>query len=244
MKNTTKKKIVKEKPNELDTVLKYFTPSFGNWKNDRYDWHSGIVEISYKRDYGSNCNCGSICRCSKIKDIEITSFDLDELIGYVLTDVKDIYLKYCVDRIIRLSSLSEHSFETPTCGGYYGDEVVGSFLDESINKDLHQKIFKLKELSDLDKIKYVLTLEYGYLLKEIEEAKSIEIDDISLDDLLGQEEYRKKVNISKDIYGEKFNLPLGIFLKRNPKYRLIDGYHRVVKAKSLGMNNVKGIILC
>lgn len=245
----------KSKPTELDNILDKFIIKDHNEVRFRYyesdktktDWYyvSGMT-IDYSRDYDcENNNCDNdICRCSSISNATIKEFNINTMIDSILEKTKNIYLRYCIDRIIRQSKINKDSFNIPVVGGYYGDEINGVYLYDNINNSIHKKIAGLKDLSDIDKVKYILNLEYGYLLKDVENAKEIKIVDINIDEsFLSQEEYFKKVDISGDWYGEKFNLPRGIFLMNGDKFRLIDGYHRVVKAKSVGIKIVQGIVL-
>lgn len=209
----------------------------------RYNWkYLDVIDFDYDRN-NDNCHCPDYCRCSVIVNIELTRFSMNNMIDILLKNINSQILKYSIDRIIRSSKLNENDFNLVTCGGYYGEEVDGLYLSEEKNKFLSDKISELIELSDIDKIKYVLNLEYGHLLDVVKESIDFSIENINMNNINFQDDYRKKIDVTENFYDEKFQLPRGIFVKSGDRYRLIDGYHRVMKAKSMNYFEVKGIVL-
>jgi len=243
-----KKEILKSEEDLLDEVIKNFTSTKrSKWDRfDRqYDWrHSEVIQYDYNNEYNClNSCCDSICRCGVITDIELSKFNTNVMISQITSGIENDILVYCIDRIIRLQKLTEDCFQLHTCGGYYGEEIDGLHLDEYHEKIISDNLSKLKEISDADRIKLVLTLEYGHLLDVLVDTSSAMIHNIDINNISFQEVYRKKIDTSENYYDEKFQLPRGIFIAKGNEFRLIDGYHRVMKAKSLGMDKIKGIVL-
>lgn len=243
-----KNEILTCEENLLDKVIKNFI-SIKRSEWDRFgrqhDWrHCEFIQYDYNKEYNcSDGHCNSICRCGVITDIELSKFDTNAMVSDITSGIENDILIYCIDRIIRLQKLTEDCFQLHTCSGYYGEEIDGLYLDESYEKIISDNLSKLKGISDADRIKFVLTLEYGYLLDVLVDTSSAMIHNIDINNISFQEEYRKKINTSENYYDEKFQLSRGIFIAKGNEFRLIDGYHRVMKAKSLGMDQVKGIVL-
>ncbi len=245
--------MVNKKKTNLEKVLSFFELKDPDNYHSRfiYNKHStnwsyqGVIDYDYENDR-EGCDCPDYCRCGRIVNTKTSNFNINNLIN-TITDfgkTPDEILTYCVDRVVRSKKLENDDFEVATCGGYYGEEIDGVYLDNTVSQKLYDSLKKLENLSDIEMIKYVLEIEYGYLLEELKNTQTVKIKDISINDISFQEDYRKKVDISENYYDEKFTLPRGIFLpKDNNKFRLIDGYHRVVKAKSLNLTTIKGIIL-
>jgi len=181
----------------------------------------------------------SYTRCGKIIDTEILNFNIEDISTH---NFDDEILSYCVDRIIR-SSIREDDFELDIHPGYYGEECYGLVLDQSIENSVYNKLLKLKDLPDTDKIKYVLELEYEFLLPSLIETTNTEITNINMNDILFNDQYRKKVPVIEEMYNLNYPLARGVFLRVGDKFRLIDGYHRLVKAKLLNLQEIKGIVL-
>lgn len=230
------------KKNKTEINFNYILEKFATNKK-RHSWSYGGVEYDYDR---TSCqgNCDDYCRCTEIINTRITEINYNYIVKSITESVKDnVILTYCIDRIIRSSKLDEDDFEISTCRGYYGEEIDGVYLDQKKNDTIYNNLKQLENMSDIEKVKFVLTLEYGYLLDVIENTTEVSIKEIDLDKITFQQDYRKKINLDEDFYDEKFTLPRGIFIENGEAHRLIDGYHRIMKAKSIGMNKVDGIVV-
>jgi len=228
-----KAKIIKDDNYYIDKALKFC--------NEQYDWHYSSIEIEYDRT--SCTGCEDYCRCAKIINAEIESLNINEFLSNFLDDSAPAILNYCIDRIVRLAKISKDSFEINVAQGYYGEEIDSVTLDSGIVKKLYKNIVKLKDLLGIQKIKHVLTLEYGYLLDSIKWLDNYKIEEIWLNEISYNDDYRKKVDISENYYDKDFTLPRGIFIKKGDQYKLIDGYHRTLKAKSIGLTRINVIVL-
>lgn len=189
------------------------------------------VEYDYER---SDCTCNDwICRCTTIDRRWIEKIEINETItrlcesNYHIKDLNYIDF-YCFDRICRIFRVwDKEYYEIEVCGGYYGEEIAGVYFEneEKVVSEFN-KLLELK--SDIDKIKYVLRLEYGYVIKSVEDANSISIVECNPELIVSpQMEYYRR--LEKDVVDsyKGYEAPCAICKKCNDKYLTIDGYHRV-----------------
>lgn len=188
------------------------------------------IEVKYKR---TACRClESICRCTEIYDTRIESMDveriLEELFAANYGNRSCSYLDfYCFDRICREYKIyDEDCYDIIVRNGYYGQEIDGVFF---VNEDKVNAAFDkvLKYENDIDKIKYILELEYGYLIDDVEKATKVSIIDCDTKDVIApnREYYRKMDEDVVESYKD-FRGPCAICKKHKNLYMLIDGYHR------------------
>lgn len=187
--------------------------------------------VDYEYSSGSyNCTCEGICRCSTISNAHITSVNPSGMVekyvshNKIKSSVSEIE-KYCIERIFVCHQVYlPEKWDIGICNGYYGQEVgsVTLYDEHSVYSDI-DKMLNLK--SDTKKIEFVLTLEYGYILEDLNN-RTYSIESIKKSDLIfGQREYVKRVQ-RQSYYDEYYKSPRGIVIPQEDKYRLIDGYHR------------------
>ena len=194
------------------------------------DW---TVDYDYDR---SPCRCHDWpCRCTTIERTWIEKVDVKEVVDTLFhnhckneTNID----KYCFDRICHAFNVYDKElYEVRTGSGYYGEEVYGVYFDnEEKIVNAYSELQALK--TDIEKVKYCLKLEYGYLIDCVKSATSAAIIEVSLDNIrIPQTDYFIKVD--KDViedYKDR-NLPIAACIKSGDCYRLIDGYHRYVANK-------------
>lgn len=242
------KKRSKNKNSDLEKAISFFVPKEkkgGEFTSNQFDWYyTSILDFDYETSH--NCSeegCDDICRCEKITDTSLSNLDVIKLVKTVTAGIDDKILVYCIDRIIRLQKLNEDCFDLNTCDGYYGEEISGITMHSEYEKKIAENLRQLKGLSDIKKIKFVLTLEYGYVLKDLEHTSKVEVSEVDFSLISFKDDYSKKLCLSENYYDEKFELPRGIFIRNGGRFRLIDGYHRTFKANSIGMKNIPALIL-
>jgi hypothetical protein len=219
------------------------------------------VEYDYDTDYScseSGCNEEGICRCGHIYRADVTSVDLMKLTHSIYESLVDttsksgkrnqkldslfgqgeILDKYCIYRILsHYKVYNTDIWEVGVTGGYYGDEIGDVVLSTTTFNHISKDCSQLLSLETLEaKIKFVLTLEYGYLLPELEPVKfeiiSISKDDIDFKSL--NQNHIKLVNEEKSYNGlihysnKSYDLPRGVVRKLGTKYKIIDGFHRII----------------
>lgn len=201
-----------------------------------------IVDYDYDR---SGCTCGAeygICRCTTIEHTWVDNIHVNEVVNELYrkhsrTD-SDID-EYCFERICYAYKIYDKDlYEVETCGGYYGEEVNGVYFEneEKIYDDYN---FMLSFDTDIEKIRYCLKLEYGYLIDRVVSATSAIITEVDTYRVRHhQTEYFVKV--SKDIINEYKNrsLPVAVCIKDGYYFKLIDGYHRFVANKDREKINI------
>lgn len=188
-------------------------------------WEPGF-KIKYENyrscQHGSDCCDNDYCRCGIIENAEVT--EVGDITGCFETSNE--FSKYCVDRLLVARKIwDSDKWEVRVQWGYYGQEIDGVYLKNA--EAIENEVNKLLGLSDADKLKYVLNLEYGYIL-DVLENKAFEICEVDKSSIIfGQEGHYKKCD--KDIVEKyrDYELPRGICVKDGTKYRVIDGYHRI-----------------
>ena len=139
--------------------------------------------------------------------------------------------RYTIDRILRKYKIWDpYYYNIEVCGGYYGQEIEGVFLNENIASKINTELDIAFSINDLSgRVEYLLGLEYGSLLPELEHCQYeiVEIDKSEIN--FGSIDHHNKVK-KKDLefYSDRnYNGIRGVVTFVNGKYRLIDGYHRV-----------------
>ena len=201
------------------------------------------VDYDYER---SSCSCDAdYCRCTTIDHAWVSKVD-------VCLAIKELYRKYsktnsyideyCFDRICYAFKIYDKDlYEVDIGAGYYGEEVYGvHFKNEDKIIDTYDKLLELN--TNIDKIKYCLELEYGYLIERVKSTTTATIADVLSDSIkTPQTEYYIKVD--KNVIEEYKNrdLPVAVCIRDGNYYRLIDGYHRYVANKE--RDNVSIVVL-
>lgn len=206
-------------------------------KLNRNQHYNAGFSCDYERNT-FNCHCPDYCRCAVITDFKPTKFDATEFINNLIFDQYGRELSmmdaYACDRVIRASKLTKGSFEGGGVGGYYGEELLVEINREQL-EFIAKNLYAVEFLqSNIDKIKYLLELEYGYLLDTIKNATSAEFITIDKSQIIqSQEDYRKKVEVS-EFYSQEYHLPTAIVNEVSPNhYRILDGYHRTFSNSKL-----------
>lgn len=222
---------------------------------------NGIVSYDYDVEYSceeSGCCSEGICRCGRIYDEHIISPCVSELTNFFYSKMIDISKagkrnnkinsifyggeeidKYFINRILTKYKLYDPDvWSIDIVAGYYGDEIGDVRLNNTtfeIVVDACERVLNFDNLSD--KVKFILTVEYGYLLNDLSKCdfESIEIDKSEIDFKdLNQNHIQ---NIEKSLpliyYDENhYKLHRGVVRKSGDKYKIIDGYHRILSTNA------------
>jgi hypothetical protein len=216
------------------TIIKNFEKT-----NLQYD-----VEYDYER---SACTCdayerGDYCRCTTIERAWVESINVKLIVNKLYKKYCQEHSEineYCFDRICSaLRIYDKNLYEVETCGGYYGEEIDGVYFEnEEELVSAYNELLKLE--SDIEKIKYCLNLEYGYLIDKVKNATLAYIHNIHTGLIkLPQQEYFMR--LSREVlegYRDR-KLPVAVCIKNEDKYVLIDGYHRFIANKDKNINNI------
>lgn len=185
-----------------------------------------IIDYSYKSDR-SNCNCDDICRCGRIVNTRINHLNgvYKELLRCGTTTLE----KYILDRLYSIYKLYDISnYHVLTCGGYYGEEVYG-IGNDNIDK-LIEQFNSLQHLSLKEVLLDLLKLEYQYIPNFLSEAsfKETTLELNTIDSMMSK----------KDECELNATIPIAIFYDNGYEYRIIDGNHRLNKAKNINLDLV------
>ena len=216
----------------------------------RYDYHD------YTSCSESGCNEEGICRCSIIEDARVISVNIPNMVNHIYDNYFDDSIStkrnstinsilggvskeidiYTIDRILRINKVYlPENWEVQICGGYYGQEIDDILLEDSIARKIEDQLDKAFSIIDLsERVEYLLMLEYGKILPELEGLK-YSIETIERDSIIfGSDEHYKNV-LKEDLehYSDKNYCSIrGIVISKGDKYRLIDGYHRCSKSEN------------
>lgn len=213
------------------------------------------IDIDYKRDYNCSsygCDSEGICRCSSIYDEQIININVSEIVENIYNQIydnskatkrnnlinslfgisKELEI-YTIDRILRKSLIYDESiWEIEIEGGYYGQEIGSVKLDSTYADKLSQKINESIAIDNVkNRVEYLLNLEYGYILPELLD-KDYRVITINKSDIVfGNEKHLKNVSTKDlDFYSDtNYNGIRGVVTKKDGKYKVIDGYHRLSK---------------
>lgn len=201
------------------------------------DLSYSAVDYDYER---SGCTCRDWpCRCTTIYDERVTNIDINKVMSEILlhnfthdANISDFDL-YCFDRICRSNGIwDQASYTVEVCGGYYGEEINGVYFDnESVVVNQFDEVLRLND--NLQKLKYILELEYGYVIDSVQNATSVSIIDCNPSMIISrQDSYARR--LEKDVVEsyKDYNLPVAVCKKRGDYYAVIDGYHRVAAAQN------------
>ena len=210
--------------------------------------------------YSHGCNDEGICRCETISNAHVTSVNITAMVSEIYNSINDNSLSskrnntinsilggvskeidiYTIDRILRINKAYEPSnWEIQICGGYYGQEIDDIILENSIAQKIEDQINEALSIIDLTpRIEYLLKLEYGHILPELQ-SRQYSLETIERDSIIfGSDEHYRKVNTKNlDHYSDKnYQGIRGIALVKDGKFRLIDGYHRCSSSENIKVN--------
>ena len=203
------------------------------------------IEYDYER---SGCTCNDWpCRCTTIKNAWIENININEVMSAILIrnfkskNLTEIDL-YCFDRICRVNHIwDKEYYEIEVCPGYYGEEIGGVFFENE--KKVVMELNKLLTLnSDIDKIKYILELEYGYIIDSVKSCHNVSVIDCDPKLVIApQQEYYHRLEKNVIESYKDYNIPCAVCKKNGDRYLIIDGYHRVAANKN--RENIEIIVI-
>ena len=227
------------------------------------DFNYSGVDVNYNTRYSCKeygCNQEGICRCGQIVDEEVTDVDLsyivenvyntffedddkktrtrDEKINEVIFGTGKDFDIYTIDRILRSSKIwDKNIWKINVGGGWYGQEVDSVKIISTVASKLEMQLFEALSINSFtERMEYLLMLEYGKLLPELEDCL-YEIIQVKKEDLiLGSKSNVEAVKDEMLTYGlkhyEEYNGIKGVVIPKGDKFRVIDGYHRIYVNKN------------
>jgi hypothetical protein len=222
------------------------------------NFHYSGVEIDYQREYNCSsygCDSEGICRCSSIYNAEVSNINVSDIVMSIYEDIYDNSKStkrnniinslfgiekeleiYTIDRILRKSFIYDKNiWEIEIEGGYYGQEIGDVKLDDKYADKLSDKINYALSIDNFkERVEYLLTLEYNYILPELLN-KNYRIVNVKKSDIVfGNDKHLKCVSEKElEFYTDReYKGIRGVVLKKENKYKVIDGYHRLSKTNS------------
>lgn len=198
-----------------------------------YRW---CVDAEYDTERNCELNgCDSICRCTTITNLNIV--DVGDPYITIKEDSgkngrwkqykpSDIEL-YCIDRIkVYTGVYDKYNWDTYVVSGYYGDELGPGTFDHA--DLLESRIKEMIEMDkDLDKVLFVLNLEYNFTadtIKNCNMAEVITVDKKSVITRFNEEGFVKK-NDTK--YPRDIDTKIPVCVVRE-ELKLVDGNNRML----------------
>jgi hypothetical protein len=215
------------------------------------------IYLDYNNHYScedSGCNEEGICRCGEIDNIEIVSVNISDVVNKIYNiyfdgsvsskrniTIQSIWgitpelIKYAIDRILRVNKIwSPLCWDISVVGGYYGQEIGEVFIINDIASKLEDELeFALNIESKRDLIHYLLKLEYGKILPELE--GDFEVITVHRDNIIfrNNKHFNNVIKEDMEYYSDKkYHGIRGIVIQNDDKFRLIDGYHRCSKTEN------------
>jgi len=202
-------------------------------------------EASYERDCDANgCDREGICRCDVIVDTEVrdhryahenSRLILKRLDSSIPLDKVDYST---LERVLSIL-LKDSLWHVKVVGGYYGDEVDGVFLQCDKDKIIEavEKVSNLKDLREV--VMFLIELEYGYILESLKEYENVYFASVPVKDIVfPNSDYSGRVKGLMSFDYSDHEGSFGVVRESGDKFAIVDGYHRIVWAKS---NNVKKV---
>ncbi len=201
-----------------------------------------IVNIEYETYYNCEeygCDDDFCCRCGKIENARVEEQDINatEIANQIYKSAKKYFefnkndkeiINYCIERIVSINKI----YSNPDCffidigPGYYGEEIDDVYIENvNLENDINEFI-NIKNNSE--RIEFILKLEYGEVFPKYKNKKW-KVESINKNDVfIPSSSHMQKIDRDKIKFYEKssYTHPRGIYVYKNSKYELVDGYHR------------------
>jgi len=189
----------------------------------------------HEEGYTESGCCDMICRCFRIESVSLEAisplnYRYDSFRKYLVSPPEGALENYLADRFLA-KTLNIEMFEANWGPGYYGDEVESITIDTEspAYHDFQKKLSVFNSLSTTtDRVRMVLTMEYGYLLPEIQAVEEWEIRKLSPKEIGVDPETLSRAD--KDVvgaYSYHAKIPVvGVAVPKGGHLRLVDGFHR------------------
>jgi hypothetical protein len=207
-------------------------------------------EVGHNDCAAYGCDDEGICRCYVIDEVHLYDINLRKLrnfilksigmvrgrdLGFAIVDDYNEMNPYCVDRIIHKYKLwTQEAWRVDWGGDYYGESVFSIGIANADEIEGHIWAIYTME-NDIDKLKYVLNLEYGHILPEIDGSELV-LDIVETKDVILSSRNRKEALYSfiekDDIYGD-YDLARAVCYEKNGKFVAVDGYTRMSANKDV-----------
>jgi hypothetical protein len=180
---------------------------------------------------------------TRIFNEKIASIDINDFISNLTESLSPIY-KYAIDRLFHIYRFyDKENYELNISAGYYGAENVYAIFTKL--DDVRSHVYTVKSFSDdIDIIKYLLNVEYGYILPILENTTNAQILTINTNEITSMNDtYYKKVKQQDQSIYKDYPLPRSICINHNNGYRILDGYNRYSAAIQNNLSKIDIVLL-
>lgn len=211
-----------------------------NW-NNKID--NLLYAVSYKdeREYScedSGCDEEGICRCCRIVGVEFCD-DLDSVNKFFeLIYEGGLGVEKALDHWFVRKHFKDIRFDYEVGGDYYGDELSKIVISD--DGDFFNKASTFNQMSNSEKVQFLLKKEYGSVLPKIKNVKDWKLEAVFVSDVVNSgntnfhppkiTEYETDFSYiarnSVVSFQEKTLQYAPLTIKVNGKYQVIDGRHR------------------
>jgi hypothetical protein len=168
---------------------------------------------------------------AKVKDPMIESVYTPQLarhIGTSLGSYNELEI-YFIERVLVLNKIYNHKFWDISIrgGGKFGEEVGTAKLRTHVAAMVSAQICEVLMLRSLsNRVKYLLTLEYGYMLPSLA-SRTWSLEKVNKDAMVfrNRNRFERLDRTMVELY-KTYPFPRAICILEDSKYRVIDGYHR------------------
>ena len=224
----------------------------------RLHYLSYFTGIKYECiEYGTPGRWGDYIHKKNVKPTSVKLWYIkNEVFKYF--DRFDELDRYCLIKLCLINGITDPNNYIPEVRpDYYSDTVSFSYgKKDELLEELNTYLEKSSNMSDYEKVMYILNKEYGYVLTSLQNKHNAEIISINISDIVQlNEEYYVKVNNHNkvnDLYKELYSnddkmdfqkFPVCVLLKEGDKYRVIDGYHRLFVARTSDYGEIIKVIV-
>lgn len=169
----------------------------------------------------------------KANDHKSKAFHRKNKIRMLLDGVDNRIDVYCLDRILKINKIWElNNLDWSYINGYYGHEVDKIQLNEETVGLINSQYERCNQLKSLkEKMEYILTLEYGYILDSLKNC-DYQLEEVERDLIFfPQKNHYQKVKKKNTYRSRQKDTIMGLCIYEHGTYRVIDGYNRLSQSK-------------
>lgn len=222
-------------------IPKMKNPMFSLSPRNNLDVLYILRDIDYDRETNCEeyrCEEDECCRCEVITNIQVRNSISNKFAFYNWlwnSENKSPELEDILAFMFAKAMFNPNSFNGLARNGYYGQEIDSIMFEDS---EFWRQAEIFNGLSNTERLKMILTLEYGHILPNIEEIKEWEHVQVKYENIvLGYskqnpsviQEYKghlAQCNSNKTYLKNELQFYCPVVFEKNGKYPIIDGHHR------------------
>ncbi len=209
--------------------------------------YGSVAEYRYDSGYsGRDDDTDGLRHDGIIENFRVVSVSIPNAVDFVVTNKHAAKLidRYGLDRILRFLKVYDPAlWDWTSQHGYYGDEVGSVYLDDRtlhVVEEMYADFRALKTVAS--KTLFLLKMEYGYVLDVLKGVKKFVVKTgVPIGEVyLPNDRYVKKVDPVS--FYDGYDLIHAVTIVDGKRYRVLDGYNRMVAALKNGKRKVNLIV--